>query len=924
MKTTKLLIGAMAVMSFAACQNDALVAEQPSVEGRKQIDVKIVPTESVDSRMINNNGSFSWETTDKLGAALVDVNGVIANGSHFGNAQFNYADGQFTTASTMSVGSYVFYYPYDKKNTTTKAGVIVKTLGAQKFDATGEEMMKNNFMVAPVTNLEGAEAGELTLPMTFRSIYGYGNLTLTNNLDEEGEIEILKIIIENGSDKFAIGGKLNVELVEGGDLDDNTPHNQNNLYVELEEDTDAAAAYAKADSVYLNWINEEGETVKPAPVQWIAAADVEKGAVSIDCLTGTTGVKVAHGASVSTRVLIPAGEYTKANWTIKVYTSKGVATINSNNITTTEEEGQEDKIVVRNSRTKTIAAELTGGVEDATSVDAISKEDFIASMAQFKGGDVTTLTVNVAAGVEVDAEMLAAVPSVIENLTFGSDVTINATTTLKKVSFASGKAVTLKGNVTIQPASTITMFNGNEVTVEGTVKVASNVVADFIVKKDATLNLNAGVSVTNVTSNGTLNIGSANGSAVTADVTAETGAVTVNSELNGTLTLGSSADNAKALTATINNHATTVSVLANATVTANVEPKEDGTVLTIASNVGTIVNNKALEVVDNNGKITNAADAELTVGTNSALVENYGKATVESNEGTDEENIATINQYAGADLLVTGNSNEYSEVNTAADSETVVTENEGEVVYVEGARIAVNGGDGNVAYAMEAPTDEDITKLAKAKPYINKLVITSADYTLAKALEIPTSITSIVFEGNATFSEAISTKLTATIPENKAAGANDYYERINPIALTFKGDVKFVKGATFIEGAVLTFNGGNTLDGSTITVGKKPTKNTNTTGDATKDNGAYGIKAPLTLNIDNGYMTNKVEFVAHTSALTINFGVKNETKGIAAGSIWNDMIFSSVANANYTEGGVTASVENRLWKGTAITTLSYQ
>ena len=928
MKTTKLFIGALAAMSFAACQNEALVAEQPTLEGRKQIDVKIVPTESVDSRMINDNGSFSWETTDQLGAALVDVDGGIANGSHFGNAQFNYADGQFTTASTLSVGSYVFYYPYDKKNTTTREGVIVKTLGAQKFDTTGDEMMKNNFMVAPVTELEGAEAGELTLPMTFRSIYGYGDLTLTNNLDEEGEIEILKVIIENGEEGFVIGGKLDVELVEGGDEADKTPHNQNNLLVTLDEDTDAGAAYAKADSVYLNWVNEEGKTIKPAPVEWIDGSTT--GAVSIDCLTGTAGVKVAHGASVSTRVLIPAGEYTKTDWTIKVYTSKGVVEIPSENIATTEEEGEEDKIVVRNSRKKTITANITGSVESEEEVNAISKEDFIASMAQYKSGDVEELTVNVAAGVEVDAEMLAAVPSVIENLIFGSDVTINANTTLKKVSFAENTEVTLKGNVTIQPASGIEMFKENQrVNVEGTVKVASSVKAAYYVKKDATLNLNAGVNVGSVTSEGTLNIGSANGSAITANVEAKSGVVNVYSELSGELTLGSSEEKAKALTATINNYVTSVKVLANATVTANVEPKTTGEILSVKKNDGTIVNNKTITVKENTGKIKNNAEADLNVETNNALVENYGVATVGVNKGVEgtegvDDVIATINQYEGAELVVSSNDGVLTEVNTASNSETTVTENTGYVNYVEGARIAVNSTNGYVAYEMEAPTDEDIVKLAKAKPYINTLVITSADYTLAKTLTIPVSIKNIVFEGNATFSEKIDTELVTTYTENEKAEANEYTEVNNPISLTFYGDVKFVKGATFVEGANLTFNGGNVLDGSEITVGKKPKKNDNTTSDSTKDNGKLGIKAPLTLNINNGYMTNKVEFVAHTSSLNINFGVKNETKGIAAGSIWNDMIFSSVAEPTYKEGGEeTESAENRLWKGTAISKLEY-
>ena len=917
MKTTKLLIGAMAVMSFAACQNDALVAEQPSVESRKQIDVKIVPTEGVDSRMINNNGSFSWETTDKLGAAMVDVakQGKLANGSHFGNAQFNYAEGAFTTSSTLSVGSYVFYYPYDAENTTSRGGVIVKTLGAQKFDTTGDEMMKNNFMVAPVTLIEGAEAGELTLPMTFRSIYGYGDLTLTNNLNEEEDLEIQKIVIEH--ENFVIGGKLQVAQFNATSSTDKTnTHDIANLFVTVNEDVDAAKVYAKADSVYLNKVTEDGKTVKPAAVKWVNGTP---GSVSIDCLTGTTGVQLAYGASVSTRVLIPAGSYEKSGLKIYVYTNKGVTEISGEAIETTEEEADETNgfVVVRNSRTKTINAEITEYPDPQTEINVISKEDFIASMAQFEDSD-DVLSVSVAAGVEVDAEMLAAIPADVPYVTFTSNVTVNASTTLKKVVFATGKTVTLKGNVTIQPVlpEDVEMFNYNNVKVEGTVKVAKSIKANFNVDNNATLNLNAGVNVNEIISEGTLNIGSASGDVVELDgnLLVNGGVLNAYSELSAaTLILGGNTEEAKAVTATVYKNITSrIYVNKSASLTANVEKIDNANALIIDKNQGTIVNNKSIEVKNNTGKITNAAGAELNVSTkNAGTIDNSGTAKVQLNQGADAKHIATINQVAGTAKVVIENNKANAVVNTWSGSTTTVqTSNAGgEVVYVEGAKLAVNAKDGNVSYEAETMTPENLTAFAEAKQFINKVVFT-ADYASGdKAFTIPATIKTLVFKGDATFSKAFAST-TAEAASNATAINKAEADAVN---LVFNGDVTFTEGASFPEGANITFDGGNTLAGKSISVGR-----------TAASDGKGQINAYLVWNIVNGELTNECPVNATNDTFVVNFLTENEDLGQTAGTIWNDRVIKATSVV-YRIDGVSATntneIINALWNGTSITDL---
>lgn len=848
MKTTKLLIGALAAMSFAACQNEALVAEQPSkAEGRAQIDVKIVPTQGVDSRMLNNNGTFSWETTDKLGAAMVDpaTEGTIVDDAHFGNALFNYADGEFTTASTLSVGAYLFYYPYDAKNTTSRGGVNVKPLGAQKFDATGEEMMKNNFMVAPIAQLGGAEAGELTLPMTFRSIYGYGKLTLTNKSKNDEfdpqALEIQKIVIEN-TDGFVLGGTLTPATIKNATA-------TKNLYVDLrDEDADASALFAKADAVYLDKV-VDGETIKPAPVQWNTSATT--GAVSIDCLTGTKGIEVAAGESVTTRVLIPAGVYDMDNITITVYTTVGYFTLDADAITTADNAGE---FVVRNSRVKTIAAEITGTAESLNGevINIVSKNDFIATMKQFVNEKNAAIKVKMNGDVAVDADMLAAIPTTKDQtFTFVNGATIEANKTLKKVNFEGGK-VTIKGNVTI--AGEANFNNASEVVVEsGSLTIAKDVITKSIeVKKDATLNLNPGVVVASdfVDFAGTLNVGEAASRAATepeavtitstVQIKLVSGTVNINAPLtlNNSIVLGESGDDAKALAAVVNYGLNkTMYVRESATM-------ENNTTLSVNTNTGVINNNEDLTITsENSGEINNAAEAELTVEKNTGVINNSGIATVDTNDGED----AVINQIlATSKLIVNTNSNKATVETTVAGSTTTVNSNSANVVYVEEALLAINAST-DTGYVVYEMSDFNADKIAALKTIITKLVVT-ADCTLAADKEtptpysLPTNIKAVAFEGDATFNRPI----------------------VSTAALSFEfyGNVNFAKGAT-LDATEMTFDGGKNLKGSAITA------------------------SALTWNINNGYMKNYCK-VTVTDAWNVTFGAENEEEGILAGTIWND------------------------------------
>lgn len=884
MKTTKLLIGALAVMSFAACQNEEMVAEQPSLaQGRKQIDVKIIPTEGVDSRMLNNNGVFSWENTDELGAAMVDpiAEGTLVNDKHFGNALFNYNNGEFTTASTLSVGAYVFYYPYNEENTTSRGGVIVKELGAQKFDATGLEMMNNNFMVAPIAQLAGAEAGELTLPMTFRSIYGYGRFTLTNNSKDEflepQTLEIQKIVIENDGDEFVIGGFLAPQTIKANAATEN-------LYVNLKpSNADASALFAKADSVYLDWDrDDDGTDEKAEPIQWISAIGAEKGAVSIDCLTGVKGIEVKPGESITTRVLIPAGSYDKNDITITVYTNLGFVTLTDEEITSSDEEGE---FVVRNGRTKTISAVITENPTELTGIISIvGKNDFIATMRQFTQAVGENVKVTLVGDKTVDADMLAAIPAKIADLTFVGDATIEANTTLKNVKFDDGK-VTIKGNVTV--ANEATFVSDSEVIVaSGSLTIGKNVTAKSIaVKEGATLNINAGVTLSAEIKEfaGTLNVGGAASRAanepdpvvingkilLTAGTVNVNAALTLNDDEHAIFGNYPAIEDAAALTLNVNKNITTSAgkyIYSYSNVTIN-----NNAVLSVQQNQGTIVNNKTLNVTQfNTGTIENAAAATVNVMTNSAkgIINNYGTANVTTNNGTADD-AATINQKAETSVLVVTTNSTYGKVATFAGSTTTVTTNDGgEVVYTADALVAINGGEGNVAFEATSLTAAEITAL---KDIVNKIVITE-DYTMAAdaatptTYTIPSNIKTIVFKGDATFNRPIADATAAT-----AATAFEFY-----------GDVNFAKGATFKKGATMTFDGGNTLKGTGITTG------TDYVAAAGSNPAVNPTNVTLAWTINNGYMKNYCPVNASDDNWTVTFGTVNEEEGILAGSVWND------------------------------------
>lgn len=725
MKTTKLLFGSLAVLSFAACQNEEFQTNDIATPdlGREQIELSVVMDDAT-TKMENNNGVFEWTSDDELGASLVDVatEGTPDNGKHIGNYKFSYENGIFTTASTVSKGVYVFYYPYNEKNTTARGGIISQLPASQKWDATGDEMMKNNFMVSPVINVAGYEGNTLELPMTMRSIYGYGTIELTNSTKET--LEIQKVVINNGTEGFPIGKELAPATVSWESNSAKGYKDANGkihtLFADLtKEGVDAAYVLRSCDSVY---------TQKPGFTgSWINATGAEKGAILVDALDENgIGVSVAPGETITTRVLIPSGNYKTNAVTAVVSTDQGEQTI-------TLSSANSDYYVYAGVK-KTIKLKVTSVTANAGSaITVASGADLLASLKQF-GSDEKTVTVTPVGELKLDAATVAAIPGNI-TLKFAkaSKVTFEGDMDLDRITFADGDNSS-KANVTLK--------NGT-FTVSGFMLGASNAMvldkgaivtmgekaqggggANITVKEGAELTVASDIITYYTVDGGTLNFGQAAETRATAEpesisvytTTVNSGVLNVNIPV--TVQTGAS------YSLTLGNGQTAAPTV-KSDVQANINAKVSGTFNVNKDAV--VTNNSASTITENNGTINQNGGA-LTVTTNNATINN--NASVIADEGT-----LTVDTNGATGII-----------NTTEGSQTEVTTNNGYIYYSTGAFINGAGTGskteaGNVYFTVaEDMTGEELAKAFKNAPSCTAIQITNnATLTLEAVAEKATN-----------------------------------------------------------------------------------------------------------------------------------------------------------------------------------------
>lgn len=677
MRTNNLLIGAVAMMAFAACQNEEWVNENQNSLDRAQVEVTLNADKAGLDASTRLGADLKFEIGDELGVCLVDPAGTLADDKHIGNAKFvRQESGEFTSPSTISVGKQLFYYKYDEKNTTTRAGVIVENLGVQTYDATTAEMAKKDFFVSPVVDLSGYEAGAISLPVTMYSIYGYGDIKIKNSTEEDFQIQ--KVVITSGE-----------EFVLGGTLQPNTVTTKNkDLIVDLTKkditEAEIKAAFDKANKVYV-----DGD--KRTYINWVAdgGKSENKGSVAINFLTGTTGVTVKAGEETSTRVLIPAGQYVANNFKVTVYTNKGKQEFAGS--TTGVVEMRDNKVEIYNSRKKTITADVKSLTPETDGITVISTDDMIASLQQFAGSDAKEVKVTPTTALTIDNTVLAGIPSnVTLNFAGGSDITFTPGATaamdLKKVKFEKNSAkasiVTLKdgkfnvSDFTLGDANNLILDDKADVTFGK--NVAGGGSSNTYIKTGATLNVAATfISYYNV-AGGTLNVGSAAATKATpAPIAIYWKDVTV-----GEININVPVNNSNAFTV---GNVSVKPETPETDITLNINADMTGNAITINYDAK-VVNKSTSAIATNNGEIDHKSGV-LTVATNNSTINNNVDAVK-----TSGKLVVTTNAAAGI-------------INTIADSQTDVETNSGYIYYTEGAFIngtgsGANAEAGNVVFTI--------------------------------------------------------------------------------------------------------------------------------------------------------------------------------------------------------------------------------
>lgn len=650
------------MMSFAACQNEELIVDQnvTSTLEREQIEVSLDLNGTANSRMINNNGDFSWESTDSLGACLVDVTtaGAVANDEHAGNNLFTYADGKFTTASTMSKGVYMFYYPYQKVNTTTRGGILVKNLPlVQKWDPNGDEMMKNNFMVSPIVNIAGYEGSALELPMTMRSIYGYGYIEITNGTKEDFEIQKIVIKREGDNNYFNVGGELAPATMKG---------NNNYLYANLvpadNKPIDITKVFADIDKEYT--------TYPGVTASWLDTNDdvtlVKSKTLSISALDGTKGVSVAAGSKIGTYVLIPAGTYSNssdADFTVTVYTNKGEANRSF--------APAGDNLFIANSVKKTLPIEIERLSPSGSTISALDANDLIASLQQFKGVISKEVAVTLLNDMTLTSEVLKQIPAnVTVKFVTGTKVTIEGDADLNRIKFADSNCeLTLKNGV-FNLGSTFILGNYNQINLDGATlsfdkDAKGGASAKINVGKESVLNYNSTFSAYIDVDGGVVNFGN------TSRAAAEPIEAYLQNVIDGIVNVNVPVKMHQVANAGGKALIGTDAVKKAATI--NVNAAVTGQVFKVGAN-GTVEYNVTCgTIAENNGTINY----------------NGGDLTVTTNNGTINNNVAAVSGI----LTVTTN-NPGAKINTTKGSQSNVETNNGRIYFTPGSYVNMTNATG--------------------------------------------------------------------------------------------------------------------------------------------------------------------------------------------------------------------------------------
>ena len=657
---TKYILSALCLPAlFAACTNDDFLNESANGSSSDASTVKLTVAatygtgDEANTKMVNKDGTFWWENTDILGAVLLKGTGSSIDDAFSTQNKFTNTltepslEADFTTASTTVVGEYMFYYPYSEKYTNDLTGAKYSLPEPQFYDPNGEKMMENNFMISPRINLNGHESNELTLPLTMRSIYAYGELYL--KLGDVLKIESDPLTTSLPSvnvQKITIAYNTNSEVYKDGMIDMSAVPEVNLTAEKLKalREGDNENYKGKTDEELTRILLQEADAeltqadanYEKNPLELTTGTDYIN-LVSISCVDeeNPDGIVVSKTAPFHTRVLLPT--VSSAKITVSVYTNVGVY---SKEITDAKFKASHTVNLADPNRATSVEADAFT-MDEFKSVDEISPvnvADFIAAVKQYQGTTPLKVTLG---NFDLTPEAIAAIPENV-SIELQNAASFAGDMTLKNIKLAAGVTNKVKsGVVTLESVS----FQSNsEFDIEG----GELVVAGTAEGNQAIYNVEGGkLTINNVAENGDAN------KTTVWRINANAGTVEVNTPLN--LSNGFSVE--KDVVVTNNSTINRINKIEKGGKLVN-----NGTV-TVGNNEGTI---------DNNANTFTVRNSSLTVNTNTGVINTVAESvtnienanngyiyytagalinTKEKNPGTNEE---AGNIYLVVDKAMTG------------------------------------------------------------------------------------------------------------------------------------------------------------------------------------------------------------------------------------------------------------------------------
>lgn len=328
---TKLILSSLVLASALVSCSDEMDSNgtngnNPFNDGRTQVYLNIDNGNAM-TRVTSDGESMGYDGTDKLGGVIVDSKTLwTVDELHRGNNKWNWNGSKFTTEGTTSVGSWVFYAPYNTEMTTKTDGVEYDFLQIQEGAADFTEMAKVDFFTSPVIQLDGFEGEQLTMNVLTPSIHS----RVAMQLQVPGGATVVQKIVVKAKDvsdnsvKFPTEGKIlskqlpvaNVCITGSNANSDITSSLKTSEEVMLDAvyemvNTDAEGTYSYVEDDFKAFSKDRSSNA------------TTKEYLVLDCTDHKTGNSMAIvNGQFKAFMLMPAGNYKSV--TLYAYTDKGV------------------------------------------------------------------------------------------------------------------------------------------------------------------------------------------------------------------------------------------------------------------------------------------------------------------------------------------------------------------------------------------------------------------------------------------------------------------------------------------------------------------------------------------------------------------------------------------------------------------------